>query len=437
MRGGAFLFAFALAWCVTSSAFAERWVAAWATSQQIPESRNALDPADFHDATLRQVIHTTMGGDHVRVHISNVFGTAALHISAATIARGTPGAERIDASTLTTLTFAGQRDVTIPTGAEYISDPVAFATPAFSDIAISLHYDDAPAQQTSHPGSRTDSFIGPGDLTSAPDFHAAKSVAHWYQIAALDVLAPDNAAAISVIGDSITDGRGSTTNGNDRWTDQLAARLQASPHTRQLSVLNHGIGGNRLLNEGLGPNALSRFDRDVLTEAGVRYVIVLEGINDLGGLPKDATEADHAALVAHMIGAYQQMITRAHAHGLKIFGATILPDMGTPVYTPTTANEADRQAVNTWIRAAGHFDAVIDFDAVMRDPAHPDQMLPAYDTGDHLHPNPAGYHAMAAAVPLSLFTNAATDRAGALNRPRHHRSTHGDRHHPGTTPSPN
>ncbi|MES1201096.1 MAG: SGNH/GDSL hydrolase family protein [Pseudomonadota bacterium] len=382
-----------------------RFVAIWATSQQIPEPENALAPADMTDATIRQIVHITHSASAVRVKFSNVFGTAPLHIASAHIANALkPGTTAIDPASDIALRFNGQPDVIIPAGADYLSDPAPFTAPAFADIAISIHLDTAPAQQTGHPGSRTTTFYVHGDQVSAADLPGARQVAHWYQIAAIDTpTMMRDAAAIAIIGDSITDGRGSTTDGNNRWPDQLAARLQASPTTANLSVLNLGIGGNRLLNDGKGPNALARFDRDILAQAGVRYVIVLEGINDLGTLPHDASPQQHTDLVARMIDAYAQMVARAHARGLKIYGATILPYMGTTGYAPTAVNEADRQAVNAWVRAPGHFDAVIDFDAAMRDPAQPDRLNPAYDTGDHLHPNVAGYAAMAAAVPLALF----------------------------------
>ncbi len=214
------------------------------------------------------------------------------------------------------------------------------------------------------------------------------------------------AAAIVALGDSITDGHGATTNGNDRWTDILAERLQASPATSNIGVSNQGIGGNHLLTDGLGPSALARFDRDVLAPAGVEWLIVFEGVNDLGGLARngEVPAADHAALVQHILAAYQQIIVRAHAHGLRVYGATITPYVGCAYYHPGPLSEADRQAANQWIRAAGHFDAVLDFDAVVRDPQHPDQLFPAFDCGDHLHPSPAGYKAMATAIPLTLFT---------------------------------
>ncbi len=217
--------------------------------------------------------------------------------------------------------------------------------------------------------------------------------------------AAPGAGTVVALGDSITDGHGATTNGNDRWTDVLAARLQALPVYRGVAVSNQGIGGNRLLADGLGPNALARFDRDVLAPAGVRWLIVCEGVNDLGGVARngEVTPAEHAALVQRVLAAYQQLIFRAHVHGLRVVGATITPYVGSDYYHPGPLSEADRQAVNQWIRAAGHFDAVVDFDKVVGDPQHPDRLLPAYDSGDHLHPSPAGYLVMGEAVPLGLF----------------------------------
>jgi lysophospholipase L1-like esterase len=244
-----------------------------------------------------------------------------------------------------------------------------------------------------------------GDFTSAANLMDPKKVDHWYQVSEIDVQGAPGAAAVVALGDSITDGHGATTNGNDRWTDVLAERLQALPATREIGVSNQGIGGNHLLTDGLGPNVLSRFDRDVLAPAGVRWVIVFEGVNDLGGLARngEVAEAEHKALVERVLAAYEQIVARAHAHGLRVYGATITPYVGSGYYHPGPLSEADRQAVNAWIRAAGHFDAVIDFDAVVRDPQHADRLLPAYDCGDHLHPSPAGYKAMADAIPLSLF----------------------------------
>jgi lysophospholipase L1-like esterase len=389
-----------------AQAIKPNWIGSWAASQQIPEPQNALAPDDLHDATLRQIVHLSVGGSTLRVHLSNAFGTAPLHFTSVHIARPlSTSAAKIDPATDKALSFSGESDVIVPAGAEYISDPIEYPMAALSDLAVTFHLDAAPAQQTGHPGSRSTSYFVHGDLVSAADLPDAKKVDHWYLLAGVDVAATPNAASIVAFGDSITDGHGATTNGNDRWTDALAQRLQASPATKAISVLNQGIGGNHLLTDGLGPNALARFDRDVLAQPGARYLIVLEGVNDLGGLTRlgDVSPAEHAALVHRILASYEQMIARAHAAGIKAIGATILPYTGSDYYHPGPASEADRQAINQWIRAAGHFDAVVDFDAVTRDPAHPERLLPAYDCGDHLHPSPAGYKVMAEAIPLSLF----------------------------------
>jgi lysophospholipase L1-like esterase len=303
------------------------------------------------------------------------------------------------------LTFAGSADATVPPGAEFVSDPLEFDVAPLSDLAVSFHLDSPPARETGHPGSRATSYYVHGDFVSAATLTEPKHVDHWYQVAGIDVQAAPAAAAVVAIGDSITDGHGATTNGNDRWTDVLAMHLQSSSATRNIGVSNQGIGGNHLLTDGLGPNALARFDRDVLGPAGVRWVIVFEGVNDLGGIAirGEVPAADHAAVVQRVLAAYEQLIARAHAHGLRVYGATITPYTGSGYYHPGPQSEADRQAVNQWIRAAGHFDEVIDFDAVVRDPQHPDQLLPAYDCGDHLHPSPAGYKAMGEAIPFVLF----------------------------------
>ena len=402
------LCAFAILPCLAQNAPSANvhWVCTWATSQQIPEPANALPAEELHDATLRQIVHVSVGGAELRVHLSNAFGTAPLRIDSVHIAHPVSAAsDKIDVATDKALTFAGSSEVLIPAGAEYISDPIDYPVSALSNLAISFHLPEPPAQQTGHPGSRATSYVVHGNLVTAATLPNATKVDHWYQIAGVDVNAPADAASIVALGDSITDGHATTTNGNNRWTDVLAERLQSSSSTDSIGVLNAGIGGNRLLLDGLGPNAMARFNRDVLAQTGVRYVIVLEGVNDLGGLTRlgEVPTADHQALVAHILAAYRQMILQAHAHGIEIIGATITPYAGSDYYHPTERDEQDRNAVNAWIRAPGHFDAVIDFDKVLRDPSHPDSLLPSYDSGDHLHPSPAGYRAMANAIPLSLF----------------------------------
>ena len=382
------------------------WVASWGASQQIPEPQNAVATDDLRDATVRQVFHLSLGGPALRVHLSNAFGTEALHFTSVHIARPvSPSSSAIDPATDRALTFAGSSDVTVPPGTEFISDPLDYPVAALSNLAVTFHLDSPPATQTGHPGSRATSYLVHGEFVRAPNLLDAKNVDHWYQVSGIDVLAPAGGASIVVLGDSITDGHGATTNGNDRWTDILAQRLQASANKRSIGVSNQGIGGNHLLTDGLGPNALARFDRDVLAPAGVRWVIVFEGVNDLGSLTRDGevTPEQHSVRVKHIISAYEQIVQRAHAHGLRVFGATITPYVGSDYYHPGPLSEADRQAVNAWIRAAGHFDAVIDFDSVVRDPQHLDRLLPAFDCGDHLHPSPVGYRAMGEAVQLNLF----------------------------------
>jgi len=377
------------------------WVASWATSQQLPEPKNALAPETLKDATLRQVVRLSLGGSSFRLRLSNAFGTQPLHLLAVHVARP-EGAGGIDPATDLALTFAGQPDVIIPAGASYLSDPVARTVAPFEDLAISIHYGEPPVGETGHPGSRATSFLAPGDQVSAAELTGVQTVDHWYQIAAVEVTA--KGSALVVLGDSITDGRGSTTNGNDRWTDVLAHDLKAYSQTRTLSVLNAGLGGNRLLDDGLGPNTLARFDRDVLARPGVSAVLVLEGINDLGTLTANGPLplADHDRLVQRMIAAYGQIAARAHAQGLKAYIGTVMPYMGTDIYHPDAANEADREAVNAWIRGQKRFDGVIDFDKLMADPAAIDHLNPAYDTGDHLHPSPAGYRVMGKAAAAFL-----------------------------------
>jgi lysophospholipase L1-like esterase len=386
-------------------AAAQLWIGTWASSQQIPEPRNALSPAQLTDMTMRQLVRVTMGGTRFRLRLSNAFGTAPLRIDAVHIARTDGGDSARILPGGRAVTFAGRREVVIPAGADYLSDPVELAIPALSGVAISIHLPEPPAQQTSHPGSRATSWLLRGNHVDAADMPGAEGVEHWYLIAGIDVMAPARSAAIVTLGDSITDGRGASHGDNTRWPDFLANRLQAEPRTRHLSVLNHGVGGGRVLNDGAGPNALARFERDVLAMPGVRYLILLEGVNDLGTLTRDAPQspAAHAELVRRLIAVYAQMVARARERGIFAIGGTIMPFTGFDLYHADAANEADRQAVNAWIRAPGNFDAVVDFDAATRDPAFPERLRADYDVGDHLHPSVAGYRAMADAVPLSLF----------------------------------
>ncbi len=379
------------------------WVGSWATAEQTPEPRNALPDAALTDATLRQTVHLSLGGRRWRLRLSNAFGHAPLLIDAAHVALApAPGSPAIDGATDTRVLFDGRDQVVIPAGTDYLSDAFDFDAAPGANIAISIHLPAAPEGQTSHPGSRTTSHIVHGNQVAATKLQGTQSFEHWFVIEGLDVQAAPDASAVVILGDSIADGHGTTTNGNDRWSDDLAARLARAK--LPVAVLNQGIGGNRILDDGLGPNALARFNRDVLAPGGVRYLIVHEGINDLGTFVGDPrhTEADHAALVARIIGAYRQMIERAHAHGITVIGGTLTPFDG-PTYHAGMHGEADRAAINAWIRAPGHFDAVVDFDAVVRDPDHPMHFRKSYDSGDNLHPSPGGYQAMADAIDLGWF----------------------------------
>ncbi|MCW4462041.1 SGNH/GDSL hydrolase family protein [Sphingomonas sp. BT-65] len=391
----------ALVSAVPAAAQACPWRAAWASSQTRPDSANALPAEALADTTLRQIVRSSIAGNQVRVRISNVFGDAPLRIAAATIARSAGnGSARIHPQTLRTLRFADAPGAVVPPGSDWLSDPVTLPIGAFDDLVVSIRVMDARGAQTAHPGSRATSYHVQGDMTAATDLPAAARIDRWHMLSGIEVTSCTARGGIVVLGDSITDGRGSTTNGNDRWTDFLARRLGG-----RLAVINQGIGGNRVLLDGLGPSAMARLDRDVLAQPGVAHLILLEGVNDLGTLGRDkpATDAQYRALVTQLTGAYAQIVARARARGLRVHGATILPFMGNDYYRPTEAAERARQAINQWIRTRGNFDSVIDFDHALRDPARPAYLAPQFDTGDGLHPNPAGFRAMANAVSLTIF----------------------------------
>ena len=335
-----------------------RWVGTWAASPQLTEPANMPPEPGLADATLRQVVHVSLGGKRLRVRFSNAFGTKPLTILSAHVAASAGGAA-IKPEGGKPLTFGGRTSVTIPTGAPMVSDPVDFDLAPLSDLAVTIRVKDPTKAITGHPGARCTSYLQAGDAVdgarpAARGPHPALVLPVRRRRGRRDA----EAAAVAVLGDSITDGRGSPTDGNGRWTDHLARRLHEGEGTARVGVLNQGLGGNRVLNDGLGPNALARLDRDVLAQPGVRWLIVLEGINDLG--TRSATARD-------LIGAYEQIILRAHARGIKVYGATILPCEGSFYFNPGL--EAARQEVNAWVRESGRFDAVIDFDAATRDPA--------------------------------------------------------------------
>jgi lysophospholipase L1-like esterase len=371
----------------------------------LPPPPYTQDGLTLSDTTLRQTIHVSVGASRLRLRFSNAFGGTPLplsHVRVAQPASGSAGARAIEPGTSHAVTFRGSDSVTVPVGSLVVSDPVEFDLAAQSNVAISVYL---PAGQpservTSHPGSRTTSYVTKGDHADDRDLPDATAVEHWYFLSALDVWAGRDTAALAVIGDSFTDGRGSTTNGNDRWPDQLLGRLRADPRTANVAVINQGAGGNRVLNDGLGPSALSRLDRDILAQPGVRWLIVFIGVNDIG--TAGATKGEQAQVAKDLIDAYDQIMTRVQAHDIQVVLATLPPFGGNDTYDDAGGwREGARHIVNSWIRASGPF---LDFDAVTRDPADPARLLAAVDTGDHLHLNPAGYQRLAAAVPLEWFT---------------------------------
>ncbi|QLJ03793.1 SGNH/GDSL hydrolase family protein [Streptomyces sp. NEAU-sy36] len=394
-------------------AAAGHWVNTWTSMPQLTEPGN-MPPAPFTqpgrvlaDSTVRQTVHVSVGGTHLRLRFSNAFGGAALPITAVSVALpdgGRAGSGAVQAGTTRKVTFDGRSSTVVPVGAEAVSDPLDFDLRAGSNLTVTLYLADGQASDdiTSHPGSRTTSYLVNGDHVDDEDLGGAATTAHWYFLSGVEVWSKSTTAAAVVLGDSLTDGRGSTTDGNDRWTDQLLARLRSSPRTAGVAVLNQAAGGNRVLNDGLGPNVLARFDRDVLAQSGVRWLILFEGVNDIGTAAP--TEAAQRQTTEDLLAAYDQIVVRAHAQGIPVYGATLTPFGGNTGYDdPNGYREAARQAVNRWIRTSGRFDAVLDFDRAVRDPGQPRRLLPSLDVGDHLHLNPAGYRVLADAVPARLF----------------------------------
>ncbi|KQS53913.1 GDSL family lipase [Brevundimonas sp. Leaf363] len=381
-----------------------RWMRSWSSAQMAVDGANALPPEAIADATLRQCVRLTLGGSGVRVRVSNLFGADPLTVLAGGVARPValngsavmPGSHRA-------LSFDGRPSVIVPPGAEYLSDPVDLTVAAFDSLMVSLHLAVAPGVQTGHPGSRATSYVLARDQTAAGDMPGATRADHWWFLSGVDVRTTA-APGVMVIGDSITDGYGVQPNTNARWTDALAERLAAERPDTPRAVLNAGFGGNRLLADGVGPGVLSRFERDVLSVPGVGHAIVLIGVNDLGVMSRDNLDTPDAMteLAHRMISALAQIALRGREAGVRMIGGTITPFVGSDYYHPGPVSEAARQAVNNFIRSAGAFDSVIDFDAALRDPADPSRLLAAYDN-DHLHPTIAGYRAMAEAVDLSLF----------------------------------
>ncbi|MFD9700346.1 SGNH/GDSL hydrolase family protein [Lentzea sp. NPDC059081] len=393
----------ALTPAVARAAPGDRWVGTWVSMPQLTEPGN-MPPPPFTDgeqvlagATVRQTVRVTVGGRKLRLRFSNAFGGAVLPLTSVTVALpvdGKAGASATKPGTTRRVTFNGRSFVDVRVGAPAVSDPLDFAVAPGTNLTVTayLAHGQASSRITSHPGSRTTSHLLAGDHTESVEMPGATPVDHWYFLSGVEVLRPRTSGVV-VIGDSLSDGRGSTTNGNDRWPDQLVDRLHDVP------VLNQAAGGNRVLDDGLGPNVLARLDRDLLAQGGVRWLILFEGVNDIGTAATTAQQT----VAEDLIAAYQQIVDRAHAHDIAVYGATLTPFGGHGYDDPEGMRESARQTVNRWIRTSRRFDAVLDFDAAVRDPAVPRRLLPAADVGDHLHLNPAGYRMLAHAVPLRLL----------------------------------
>ncbi len=387
---------------VSPAAAQTTWVGTWAAAPFAGNNPNATTGGDAATgSTVREIVHVSLGGSSVRVILTNEFGKESLTVGGAQIALPAPDGAIVPASAKP-LTFSGSASVTIPLGALVVSDAVAFPLKPLSDLSVSLYLPQQPLSIISlHSFADTTNYLAEGNVLTAEKISATKKIYSWNFLKGVDVLADRDAASIVAFGDSITDGAKSTRDANARWPDVLAKRLAANKATVHLGVLNQGIGGNRILHDNTGPSALARFDRDVIAQAGVKYVVILESINDIGhaadpNKPYDIVSADD------LIAGFSQMARRAHTHGIKVIGATLTPYVGAGYQSP--AGEAERQAVNHWIRTTKELDGVIDFDKATEDPAHPGVFLPADDSGDHLHPNDAGYKAMGEAIDLKLFT---------------------------------
>jgi lysophospholipase L1-like esterase len=374
------------------------WSGSWAAA---PIVAPIIANASTRGTTYRDVVHLSLGGNAVRLHISNEFGPTPLAVASVHVALSA-GADRTQAGTDHAVTFGGAASVTIPAGAAIVSDPIPMPVQPFAGLAVSIFVSaQSGSILTYHALASSTNYIAAGDETLAAKLDQPSRVSSWYLLKSVDVDTGAAAASVVTFGASITDGYHSTPDRNARWPDVLAARLQATPATSHIGVLNEGIGGNRLLHDVAGQSAVARLDRDVLAQCGAKYVIVAIGTNDIGRTffplkPNEEVTAEE------MMWGYRQIVARAHARGIKVFGSTLNPFGGADYFSP--AGEQMRQAVNSFVKTSGAFDGFIDFDKATRDPAHPETLLPAYDSGDHLHPNDAGYKAMADAIDLKLFT---------------------------------
>ncbi len=374
-----------------------RWVATWSASPQRTDAPSLPPAPGLAHRTLRQIVHATLGGKQARVRVSNRFGDGPLTIEDVHLATAA------DSGAIRTLsdvavTFRGQKGVTIAAGDVAVSDPIDYEVDALSNLAVTMRFGDVPNAITGHPGSRTTSYLQDGDWLSSRVASSPTTMEHWYVLTGVDVAVAGGGAAVVVLGNSITDGRGSATDKQNRWPDELARRLQDDRRTRDVAVINAGLGGNCVLRECVGPSALERLERDVLQQSGARWLIVTHGVNDLG----TAAPTNAAAVGDSLVAAYRRIITAARKNGMRVYGATMMPFGGSQYDAPE--REAARQRVNTWIRTSRAFDAVIDFDFEMKDARIASRLRQDVDGGDHLHPNERGYRLMAELLDLALFT---------------------------------
>jgi lysophospholipase L1-like esterase len=393
----------------------EHWVATWTTAQNLartlpapgatPPTTSQAAPArqpagalGFANQTVRMMVRASIGGRRLRVKLSNAFGSVPLAVGAAHIALRSKDSE-IVAGSDRALSFSGKPGCTIGPGMVMLSEPVDLSVPAGGDLAVSLYFASETGPPTTHATALHTTYIKEGDVTGQAAMPDAVTTQSYYWLAGVDVAAGSEASVVVAFGDSITDGARSSPETNHSWPALLAARLAARKDTANIGVANMGIGGNRVLRDVSGASALARFDRDVLSQSGVHWLMLMEGINDIG---RGATVPAEAVTAAELIGAYQQIVERAHTHGIKVIGCTLTPYEGATYFREN--GEAIRQAVNTWIRTSGAFDAVVDFEAATRDANNPKRLRAEFDPGDHLHPNDAGYQAMADAIDLSIFT---------------------------------
>jgi lysophospholipase L1-like esterase len=373
------------------------WTGSWATAPQVVEPNNMPPAPGLTNNTIRPIVRVSIGGNTIRLRFSNIFSHQTVTMKLVTIALAKEGSE-VDRHTLKPLKFAGKKEVIMQPGTEIKSDPLQYKLPAGSRIAITIAFAETSSDVTGHPGSRTTSYLAEGNQAMAATLEKAVAVDHWYVIQGIEVQSKNGNRAIAILGNSITDGRGSGTNKQNRWSDVLSEQLLKNPSTSGLGVLNLGIGGNCVVRGGLGQPAVRRFDRDILGQSNVHWLIILEGVNDIGGI---RSAEDAPVMVSDLIATYNQMINKAHAKGIKVYGATILPFAKS--FYDKDFRLAARDSVNAWIRTGGRFDAVIDFDKRMRDPANQQTLLSDLHTGDYLHPNETGYRIMGECVDLELF----------------------------------